>query len=68
MATGRVCKKQVDEELLDIFLFSWRFEGIPGHGLPLRGLAITLTGIPLRVGRLWMNNRPEAEISDSVQE
>lgn len=68
VATERVWKKHVDEELLNIFLFSWRFDGMPGHGLPLRGLAITLIGTPLRVGRLWMNNRPEAEFSDSVQE
>jgi len=40
-----------------ILFFPWRFDPIPGHGLPLRAFVITLIGL------LWTSDQPHAETS-----
>ena len=43
------------------FFFLWRFDPISGHGLPLRGFAITSLDTPHSVWLLWTSDHPEAE-------
>jgi hypothetical protein len=45
-----------------IFLL-WRFEPIPGHGLPLRGAPRSHSDTPASVGLLWTREEPKAETS-----
>jgi hypothetical protein len=47
-----------------VFLL-WRFDPIPGHGFPWRGLTITLLDTPKSVGLLSTTEHPDAEASTS---
>ena len=40
----KICPSTTSSTTKPIRIFLWRFETIPGHGLPFRGFAITLTG------------------------
>jgi hypothetical protein len=47
---------------LEVMLLSlWRFEPIPGHGLPSLGFTITLMDTPRSVGLLWTSDQPDGE-------
>jgi len=44
-----------------MLLSLWRFDPIPGHGLPTMGFTITLMDIPRSVGLIWMSDQPDGE-------
>jgi len=55
--------KTTTDEAWNHFYFLWRLDSIPGHALPLRGLAITLSHTSLsRI--LWMSDQPDADTSN----
>jgi len=48
---------------VDIFFLLWRFDPIPGYGLPFQGFAITLRHTTYSVELRWTSDQPVAETS-----
>ena len=51
------------QAIINTDFFLWRFDPVPGQGLPLRGFAITFIGRIAFSRTLWTSDKPVAQTS-----